>query len=337
MDNVLERSNLIELLIELRKVKESTYLIYKKENTLFNGWDYSYFYRDNEKYIVSITYPFRGFKIPFKFEESRNKQSVFKGDNFEIIESKFDYKNNEFNFLNLIINDTSKVARDMSYNTMLCVIDELIDFNNRKILFNTKSNQRLVIINRWLKYIRNNDDKALIPQAIACLYFLNMLYKKDKSTKLRLIDNLLCIEYKGRILKRVYPYEYPIFSLHLNSKNRFILGMKLDIGGVSIYDLLNKELSNVLDKYTYNETRKIIIQRFGDEFTSKLDWSIPYKIKLDINECTINEDDEDVEIEDEFSKREIEELEEALKDEGKAMTFEEYKKWVEEIQEGKDE
>lgn len=325
-----ESNNLIETLLDLRKEKESTRITYKKEINEFNRFDYSYFYKDNEKYVISIIYPFfkylKGIKFPYEFKESINKEYLYDGDNFDIIKSKFKYNDYEFDILNLVIDDTSSVMKDLSFNSMLCIVNEFIDMDNRKVLFDSNSKGRNLLINRWLKYIRNNDDNEIVPCVIAHLYFLNLLYQKDKSTRLKVNQKRLEIEYKGKILIGCYPYEYPIFSLRLDSRNKLLLGMKLDKNGKSINYLLNKDLVNTLDKEAFKEVNEIIYGMFGNEYLDELDIKIPYQIKLNINECKFNEEEEDLDLEDEFSKKEIEEIIEASKDEGEEMTIEEFRK-----------
>lgn len=336
MDKEIVSANLIELLLDLRNSKKDKQVIFKREIRQFDGFDYSYIYKDNEKYIISIVYPFskhlKGIKIPYEFKESINKECIYDGDNFDIIRSKFKYTDYEFDILNLVIDDTSSVMKDLSFNTMLYIVDEFIDMDNRKALFDANSKGRNLLINRWLKYIRNNDDNEIVPCVIAHLYFLNLLYQKDKSTRLKVNNKGLKIEYKGETLIGCYPYEYPIFHLTLDSNNELLLGMKLDKNGKSINDLLNKDLVNTLNKKTFKKVNKIIYGMFGNEYLDELNIKIPYQIKLNINECNFNEEEEDLDLYDEFNKKEVQEILEAaenekkLKEEMETMTIEEFMK-----------
>lgn len=269
MNKSNEIRNIIEMIFELRNSNNEEF-IYVQEKPLTHRFDYSYAYKDNDEYVISILTPFINHSIPFKFKESKSNRIICEYSKFKMIESKYEYNKKRFKVMNLIL-------KESSFNEELYIIYEFLDLNNRKSLFNVGSFKELSILKRWLKYTRNNEDFELIPNVIAGLNLLKFLYPRDKSTRLLIVENDVLITQNGKTLSGLYSYNSPEFRLHLDYSTDLYLKLELDSKGKSINNLMY-ELSSVLDKKYYKELSEFIDGIFGNKKINPLDRNIPYKI-----------------------------------------------------------
>ena len=270
MNKQKEIRNIIELMFELRNSNDDKEFIYVQENPLTHGFDYSYAYKDNDEYVISIVDSFTNHPIPFKFKESKSNRIICEYSDFKIIESKYEYNKERIIVMNLIL-------KESSFNENLYIINEFLDLNNRYSLFNVGSTRWLSILKRWLKYTRNNEDFELIPNVIAGLNLLRFLYPKNESTRLLIVENDAIITQNGKTLSGLYSFNSPEFRIHLDYSTDLYSKLELDRNGKSINNLTD-ELSSVLDKKYYKELSILIDGIFGNKEMNPLDRNIPYKI-----------------------------------------------------------
>lgn len=272
-----ETNNIIDLIFKLRNSNNDKKFKYIQKNPSIKGLlDFSYAYKNKDEYVVTLVWNVTRYIDKTPFEEIRNKikddRIAYEFDEFKIVESFSEDNKRKYKLMNLII-------KERSFNVMLYILNEFLDINNRNDLYNLYSYKGGTFIKRWLKYLRNNEDTELIPNVIAGLNLLKVLYSKDKSTRLFIIDKDMRIEQKGEVLSGFYTLGRTEFRIRLDYSTDLYSKLELDSKGKSINNLMN-ELSSVLDKKYYKELSEKIDKLFGSKEINPLDRNIPYKITL---------------------------------------------------------
>lgn len=263
------QSNLINILFDLQEIEENKVIKYKQENSLFNGFDYSYITKKNDYYLFSIPFVFKGYEVKLNFFNTLKREFIYECSYFKLIKSKYKEDNEKFNVLTLAI------KKDINFNNLLFVVNDFLNIDSRKEILDIESFKFLRVIAGWIKILRNDED-VLIPKMISELLFLKELFKVDKKVRLIEEDDTRCIGYRNDNFDVVKTYlPYLEFELKTNKNNSLYIKLELSKDGVSINDLV-KDL--VSDGYDKEELEKVISDFIGNEFIDGLGRNIPYKV-----------------------------------------------------------